>query len=355
MVQEGKVELTSFNHPNHYCPKLAQAPKYGEMKMFGLRELKSTIKITKKTVECPVKSCEEKVHRQREFFRKEEKFKCPKHNIYISPSTFEYHNWQDNILWKEKADLDLLKNVKTVKRETRIARDNSEDAVTWNIFRFLEKNKLLSGLLANLNRSAVKNPEIIYWSYSQSEQSAWSELQKARKEFETRPRKGSEPDIIVKSDSALFFVEAKLTASNNTVCRSRNPKVQKKYETGGDRWYKRVFCSPFETIAISKKKYELLRFWLIGSWIAKRLQLDFRFINLVLSERERDIEKIFRRHIKQDQRRRFVRITWEDIYAHILESNSSIRDRGIIKRYFENKTIGYDRNRKLQKAFSMAF
>jgi hypothetical protein len=320
--------------------------------MLGLKELKTTIRVTEPTVECPVKGCREKVARQRKSFKPQEKFKCPKHNIYISPSTFEYQNWLDNILWKEKDDLDLLKRVKKVKRESRIARDNSEDAVTWNVFRFLEKNKLLSRFLAELTDSVVKNPEIIYWSYSQSQQAPWSRLQRARKEFETRPQKGSEPDIIVKSDSVLFFVEAKLTANNNTICKSKNPKVQKKYETGGDRWYKRVLRSDFETVAISEKKYELLRFWLIGSWIAEHLQSDFYFGNLVLSEREKEIERIFGKHIKEDQHRRFARITWEDIYAYILNNTSSSGDRDIIKKYFENKTRGYDGNRKLQKAFS---
>jgi len=323
------------------------------MRMLGLKELKDTIKVTETTVECPVKGCREKVARKRRSSKQEEKFKCPKHNIYISPSTFEYRNWLDNILWKKKDDLDLFKRVKKVKRESRIAHNNSEDAVTWNVFRFLEKNKLLSGFLAELSKSDVKNPEIIYWSYSQSEQDAWSELQKARKQFETRPKKGSEPDIIIKTDSILFFVEAKLTANNNTVFQSRNPKVQKKYETGGDGWYKRVFRSNFETTAVSEKKYELLRFWLIGSWMAQRLQLDLFLVNLVLSERERDIERIFRGHIKEDQHRRFVRVTWESIHAYNLNSSSLSRDKVAIARYFENKTVGYDGNRKLQKAFSI--
>ena len=301
-----------------------------------------------------MKGCREKVARQRKSFKPQEKFKCPKHNIYISPSTFEYQSELDNILWRNKADLQLFERVKRVKRESRIARDNSEDAVTWNVFRFLESNRLLSGLLAELTDSVVKSPEIIYWSYSQSQQAPWSRLQRARKEFETRPQKGSEPDIIVKSDSALFFVEAKLTANNDTICKSRNPKVQKKYETGGDRWYKRVLRSNFETVAISEKKYELLRFWLIGSRIAERLQSNFCLVNLVLSEREKEIERIFGRHIKEDQHRRFTRITWEDIYVCILNNTSSSGDRDIIKRYFENKTLGYDGNRKLQKAFSIS-
>ncbi len=151
--------------------------------MFGLKELKPSIEKTKTSVECPVKDCSEKVERQRKVFKKEDRFKCPKHNIFISPSTFEYPIELDNLLWKERPDLELLEKIRTVKRESRMARDNSEDAVTWNVFRFLERNKLLSGLLAKLRSLPVKTPEIIYWSYSQSQQNAWARLLNARVEF----------------------------------------------------------------------------------------------------------------------------------------------------------------------------
>ena len=105
--------------------------------MLGIEELKECIEITDSTVECPVKGCSEKVERQRGVFKREDRFRCPVHNIYISPSTFEYQSELDNLLWKDEVDLDLLKRIKKVKRESRIARDNSEDAVTWNVFRFL--------------------------------------------------------------------------------------------------------------------------------------------------------------------------------------------------------------------------
>jgi hypothetical protein len=246
--------------------------------MLGMEELKESIEITETAVECPIKGCREKVERQRKVFKREERFKCPKHSIYISPSTLEYQSEIDNLLWKDKADLGLFNKIKKVKRESRIARDNSEDAVTWNVFRFLEKYNLLSGYLSKLVNNKILNPEIIYWSYSQHQQNAWNELQDGRKEFETKPRKGSEPDIIVKSDNALFFIEAKLKANNNTICKSKNPKVQGKYETGGNNWFSKVFKSDYETVAIVEKKYELLRFWLIGTWIAKQLNLDFYLV-----------------------------------------------------------------------------
>jgi len=86
--------------------------------MFGIKELKEKIEITKTTVECPVKCCKEKVERQRKFFRKEDRFRCPKHNIFISPSTFEYAAELDNLLWKERSDIELFKKIKKVKRES---------------------------------------------------------------------------------------------------------------------------------------------------------------------------------------------------------------------------------------------
>ena len=319
--------------------------------MLDVEELKEGIKITKTTVECPVKGCSEKVERQRKVFKREKRFKCPKHNVYISPSTFEYQSELDNLLWKEEADLDLFEKIKKVKRESRIARDNSEDAVTWNVFRFLEKYDLLSGYLSKLVRNKISNSEIIYWSYSPSQKKAWDELQEARRQFETRPQKGSEPDIIVKSNNALFFVEAKFKASNNTVCKSENPEVWKKYETSDDNWFSKVFKADYKTVAIVEKKYELLRFWLLGTWIAKQQDLNFSLVNLVLSERDRNIGTIFKKHICENQRMKFIRITWEDIYQEILNSGLSGRDKDKMIKYFRNKTIGYDSNRKLQKAF----
>jgi len=316
-----------------------------------MEELKESIKITETTVECPAKGCSKKIERQREAFKREERFKCPEHNIYISPSTFEYQSELDNLLWKDKADLDLLKKIKTVKRESRSTRDNSEDAVTWNVFRFLERNNLVEIALSSIIDVALKSSEVIYWAYSQGENSSWSELNKAREEFGEEIKRSSEPDIIIKTDDALLFIEAKLTAGNETV--PSNMSNSKKYKTGGDNWFSKVFESDYKTVAIAEKKYELLRFWLLGTWIAKQRDLDFYLVSLVLSEREKDIESIFKMHLYENQRMRFIRITWEDIYQQILNSDLSGIDKDTMIRYFRNKTIGYDGNGRLQRAFSI--
>ena len=330
--------------------------------MLGWNELKGKITLTGTTVECPVKGCSENVKRQKKFFRREDEFKCPKHNIYISPTTFEYQTEWDNLLWKDALDRNLFKGIKKAKRERRIARERSEDALTWNVFRFLERNNLIDNFLEAKCGSVVMNPEVIYWSYCQSQGRAWDKLLNARvmfgeaKDTKAAVRRGSEPDIIVKSDRALFFIEAKLTASNNS--QPHNQKVQTGYTEGGSNWWSTVFASDFHTVAIDEKKYELARFWLLGSWIAQQSNSDFYLINLVRSEQDKNIEETFEKHIKENQGRTFMRITWENIYDYILTIGLRNTKVDIITKFFRNKTIGYTIERdneqqigRLQKAF----
>jgi hypothetical protein len=321
--------------------------------MFGLSQLKDAIEVTETSVECPEKDCKTIVPRQRGTFQRSRDFFCTKHSIYISASTFEYENSTDNLLWKNKADLDLFQKFALVKRESRIARDNSEDALTWNVFRFLEKENLLSNYLSKFSNVNETNPKVIYWSYSQSEKAAWSKLVQARQEFERNPAKGSEPDLIIKSDKTLFVIEAKLNALNNTVPRSKDPLVKERYVNGGLSWYQNVFTSDFETLAINYKKYELLRFWLLGSWIAHNLDLNFVLMNLVPSDREIDIEAQFKRHIMEDIHKNFLRTTWEDIFRFIQENPNENTQKQVVLEYFRNKTLGYNHERKLRRAFSI--
>ncbi len=326
--------------------------------MFDATSLKQRIIVTQSTVECPVMGCNHHVNRQRTHFQALEEFKCPTHGIYISPSTFEYSNRTDNLLWKNKQDTERLNQICTVKRESnRMTRDNSEDAVTWNVFRYLEKYSLKL-LLSEISGYTVEDPEIIYWSHCQSQKAAWSELQRARLEFETTPEKGSEPDLIVKAKNALFFIEAKVNASNETTPSSNSPKVEKRYTKGGNNWYSKVLNASFQEIAVSAKKYELLRFWLLGSWIANNHSVDFFLVNLVPEQREQNITAAFGKYAifesKPNQRRAFLRLTWEQIYEHIASNKEIGSEKEAILHYLKNKSAGYDRNGILQKAFTIS-
>lgn len=316
--------------------------------MLGIQDLKPKITVTPATVECPVRGCYRSVERQRGSFRREARFLCPDHKIYASPSTFEYTSETDNLLWHNEADMDLLEAVKTVKRESRIARDNSEDALTWNTFRYLESTDQIANLLSHVTEEDYSCVELIYWSYSQKALGASPELDKARKEFGEHLQRSSEPDLIALTDKTLFFIEAKLTATNNT--SPSDPINHKKYLSGGKKWHKQVFVSDFDTV-IRAKKYELFRFWLLGSWLAKELELRFCLLNVVRSEREADIEARFLPHIHTDRQRQFKRLNWEAIYSYVAENAPDSRDKQKLTAYFQDKTIGYNRFGELQRAF----
>jgi len=191
---------------------------------------------------------------------------------------------------------------------------------------------------------------LIYWSYSQTENQQWSLLNKARLEFGESLNRGSEPDLIVLTANALFFIETKLTASNNT--KPSNPTEFKKYLTGGNHWFKQVLTSDYETIAISNRKYELLRFWLIGSWLAQEMGVDFYLVNVVRAEKEKDIVERFSGFIQQNNHRKFMRLSWEDIFEYILQQAPEGSEKDLVKKYFQTKTIGYNHRGELMKAFS---
>ena len=331
--------------------------------MFGWAELK------KKSIVCPVIGCETQVRKMTKSVSKSldaylekgegrrkdfEQYLCKEHKIYITPTTFTYEDLRDNLLWYD-ADKDLLDKIMKVKRvKAQLHHDASEDAVSWNVFRFLERTKLLSGFLEGLHNSPVKSPEVIYWSYSQSQQKVWNELEKARAKFGESPQGSSEPDLIVKSDDVLFFIEAKLTAPNR-IDFNKNHTAEDKAErvkrySKGDYFLKQ----PVENI-MDAGYYQLMRFWLIGAWIADNKNLNFYLLNLVRKNKEKAIESEFGKYIKQNEKRKFKRVTWEeDIYKYISTTDLLSKDKDTILGYFRNKTVGYDRNGELQKAFSIS-
>lgn len=334
--------------------------------MFGLGELRKRIDKRDNTVGCPVIGCEAQVKRmtaadlrgldaylekERRTGRDFDQFLCQKHKIYITPSTFIYKNLEDNVLWCDDSDKDLLFKILTKKRvKAQLHHENSEDAVTWNVFRFLEKTNLLTAFLGELSHPPVRNPETIYWSYSQSQHGVWDALKKTRREFGELPQRSSEPDIIVKSDNALFFVEAKLTATSKADFSNSHTTDDKKERVRRYGKAHRFLKYPVENI-IDAGYYQLMRFWLIGACVAENEGLNFYLLNLVTEKSEENIGFEFGKHVSQSEKRRFLRISWEEIHKYVSTSGPSSGDKARMLGYFRNKAV-YDSG-ALQKAFSI--
>jgi hypothetical protein len=86
-----------------------------------------------------------------------------------------------------------------------MAHERSEDAVTWNVFRFLDKNGLLDALVAHWTGWPASDATIAYWSMlSTPEGGAHPLLALARQAFEEMPPNLSEPDLILETADSLL-------------------------------------------------------------------------------------------------------------------------------------------------------
>ena len=197
-------------------------------------------------------------------------------------------------------------------------------------------------------KASITESQPVYWSYSHADKSALSELNKAREQFGELIKRSSEPDLIVVSKETVFWIEAKLNASNNT--RPGDPSNVKKYLSGGGGWFQKVFSSPYQSVAIDAKRYELTRLWLLGSWMAADMGRSFVLIDLTKQGRE---EHSFQSHIVQNHQRSFLSWTWEELYQAIKAIFTNDDGRPIrLLWYLENKSVGYDGRGRLIPAFS---
>lgn len=316
------------------------------MRVFIFNDLKPVAQADEATVVCPVVGCQHRVKRQHRPFRQNLEFLCPEHGIYISASTFSYVDKCRNIWKPTDSDCELYHRVVKVKRESRIGYNNSEDAITWSVFRRLEGKGLIAEAMSQLLDVHIHGePQCIYWSYSTLTNGVYQPLQAARKAFCEREGRSTEPDLMIETDDYLILVEAKVTANNLTTPSSST--VLANYQTGGSMWFQKVFTEgeTAQSIAVDGRLYELMRMWLLGTWMAERhLGKRFILVNLVLDGRELDVEERFIPHTESEHGK-FIRRTWEEI-GKGLPQEDSLRD------YFLHKTRGYS-NGKLKHMFKM--
>ncbi len=72
---------------------------------------------------------------------------CPTHRINVHSTrggfTYVYDEPWRNLLWIDADDQERLDAILRGKRESRMGHEHSEDAVTWNVFRFFERHACL--------------------------------------------------------------------------------------------------------------------------------------------------------------------------------------------------------------------
>ena len=147
--------------------------------------------------------------------------------------------------------------------------------------------------------------------------------------------------MVIGDDRVLAFVEDKFLAGKPKPPKAR---YQKRYTTAGPGWFAKVFwpSTTFEEVSVTDELYQLMRLWLLGSWIADRSGRTFLLLNVVRSQSEdaQNTGARFGRHISAAPHRQFIMATWESIYAGLIHKVTS-PDNNRLADYFANKTIGY--------------
>ena len=143
--------------------------------MLGFDDLLSARTSGERDVACPVRGCTTRVPVQTRRFQAIDRYKCATHGLFISKSTFEYASPHHNLLWDSPADRVLLDGILQHKRESRLGRERSEDAVSWNVFRYLELSGLLDAWVASVTGQPESNSRVHYWSFDSQAGVTWGE------------------------------------------------------------------------------------------------------------------------------------------------------------------------------------
>lgn len=158
--------------------------------------------------------------------------------------------------------------------------------------------------------------------------------------------------MVITTDDAHIWVEAKLGSGNNTTPSDVDGATQR-YTRGGGGWYASVVTMPFEAVAVEQRRYELFRLWLLGSWAAARHGKRFVLLNLVREGFEEDVPSFVTTHFRQGPDRLVRRATWESIYREIHATPPHSAADAALQQYLRGKTLGYDGRGRLLRAFAL--
>lgn len=209
---------------------------------------------------------------------------------------------------REGIDCVLCKALNVLNRSSKknkFASENSEDAVTWTVFRYLYMGQEIG---YGLGIDQFDPTVILYWGTSWPNNQDHTLSEELRlvltEEFHELNQSLTEPDVILEDDDYLVFIEAKYNSPNDVT--SKASKFSRYLNGQGDLFVKTT------TEVIDEGYYELTRNWVIGSKLAGRRNKRFVLINLT---RENNCQSAgsFAQLIQQTNDRRFKYIAWPDL------------------------------------------
>jgi hypothetical protein len=281
---------------------------------------------------------------------------CPYHRIFISPTTFAYEDPMVSLLWER--DRSMVREITNAGKRTwsRQGRERDEDSLTWNVFRYLERNKRLEDLLESLMTESLEKSalfstnqgtieKMIYWSVDVNDPhpKVWDVLLKVRQKIGEKPFAGSEPDLIAVLPNWVIFVEIKYESSSVTPVKN----IPECYQNVDKDTWDRIFSKEIDQV-IGNIGYQLMRFFLLGNILAEQLNKNFFMISITKSGWDDQLAQSIEVVVNSNNYVPFKQATWSEILDFISrDPRTGSFEKTIIVRYLKGKTAGYDAKGKL--------
>ena len=281
---------------------------------------------------------------------------CPDHGIYCHHSrygsTYSYADVRRNIIASPEMFAERIVGHPFKYDSHRLGAENSEDALSWNVFRSLQEFKCLAQVAKLMtNEEHSEEPRLFMWGIRVDDDSfePWDLLNAARERFERNlpvRRPLTEPDIALHLPGKyLILIEAKFTSLNPVYCRGRRKDAQsltlsELLEIYLDASLKIINQS--QASVRNQIHYQLSRNVVFSEWMA---QMDSSstsplHINLVRRKSEATSQAEFAGLRHASHAGSFRRFEWESIGTDNLPS------RQLLARYLLFKTA------RLLKAFA---
>jgi hypothetical protein len=231
--------------------------------------------------------------------------------IYRDPIPEEAIEYLDQVLGQ------ALNTRNRPNKRNKLQSENSEDAVTWVVFRYLQKQGMLGKILSSCGRGESRKddrePTLLLWGAAVPPsdhlgQELRERLIRVSDSLGENPGSRSEPDVVLDfGGEGLVVIEAKL--------RSKNDKKS----TSDPHWG--IYFAETDVFADEDQVresgcYELARNWRIGCEIAG--PSPFTLVNLAMPslfaeahEQERLMQ--FQSGLAETETHRFCQLTWSDI------------------------------------------
>jgi hypothetical protein len=324
---------------------------------FGVNELDPQVVShpdNRNLVRCYVRGCRHFVRRPTRQQRGEA---CPDHRIFCHYSrfgaTYSYADVRRNIIASPNLFAKRIVGHPFKYESHRLGSENSEDALSWNVFRSLQEASCLARVARLLTgEEHAAEPDLYLWGIRVSDDSfaPWDLLIAARQRFERQlpvKRPLTEPDIALHLPGRyLILIEAKFTSLNPVYVRG--PRQNQQSLTFDELL--QIYWDPSLRIldraaALTRHciHYQLWRNMVFAEWMAKQESPTTKayHVNLVRAGYEVSSSREFSELLVERFANRFCVSCWE----LILDDSLSTREI-LLNQYLHTKTA------HLRKAFA---